>query len=91
MKVMKILEMKKMMKKDKTKNQNKKENKKNQNQKERMPSNQEKLKKSQNAKTNDLSGFILYSIYLLKFYKMLNFDCKHKINIIIIYSDDKIG
>lgn len=67
MKVMKILEMKKMMKKEKTKNQNKKENKKNQNQKERMPSNQEKLKKSQNAKTNDLPGFILYFIYLLNF------------------------
>jgi len=90
MKVMKILEMKKMMKKEKTKNQNKKENKRNQNQKERMPNNQEKLKRSQNAKTNDLSGFILYSIYLLNF-NMSNFYCKHKINIVIIYSDDKFS
>lgn len=66
-KVMKISEMKKMTKKEKMKNQNKKENKRNQNQKERIPNHQEKLKKSQNAKTNDLSGFILYLIYFSNF------------------------
>lgn len=60
-KVMKISEMKKMMKKEKKKNQNKKENQRNQNQKEKMLNKPEKLKKSQNARTNDLFIWI-YSL-----------------------------
>lgn len=62
---MKISEMMKMKKEKIQNKKKKKENPKNQNQKEKMLNNLEKLKKNQNAKTNDLSGFILYLIFSL--------------------------